>query len=356
MSSLPFDFDHQKLLDELGQFHSRLAHGFNNLSDIDTIDVGTTPRELVYTEEKLKLYRYRPLVGNPHPVPVLIVYALVNRPYIVDLQRDRSLVRRLLEAGIDVYLIDWGYPDRSDRFLTLDDYLNRYLMNSVDQVCRRHGSSSLNLLGICQGGTFSLCFGALHPERVRNLVTMVTPVDFHTVGNMLAHFTKAIDVDALVDTFGNIPGELLNWAFLSLKPFRLAGQKYIDLTDILDSRDRALNFLRMEQWIFDSPDQAGEAFRQFMKDFFQGNRLVSNEVKIGDATVDLKRLTMPILNIYATEDHLIPPAASLALGDCVGSDDYTVSAFRGGHIGIYVSGRSQKQVPPAIADWLRERC
>lgn len=355
MTSLPFNFNREKLLDELGQYQSRLSHGFSNLSRIDTIDVGTTPRELVYSENKLSLYRYRPLVSNPHPVPLLIVYALVNRPYMVDLQRERSLVRRLLETGIDVYLIDWGYPDRSDRFLTLDDYLNSYLLNCVEQVCARHGCDAVNLLGICQGGTFSLCFGAQHPERVKNLVTMVTPVDFHTEDNLLAHFVRAIDVDALVDTLGNVPGELLNWAFLSLKPFRLAGQKYVELIDILDNREQALNFLRMEKWIFDSPDQVGETFRQFMKDFFQENRLMTKDLQIGGKPVDLNQLTMPILNIYATQDHLVPPSASLVLGDLVGGEDYTVNAFHGGHIGIYVSGRAQKEVPPMIADWLRQR-
>ncbi len=355
MSQLPFQLDRENLLEELYEYQERLVRGFTNLSRVDEIDVGTTPRELIYTENKLKLYRYRPLVSNPHQIPVLLVYALVNRPYMVDLQRDRSLVRRLLEAGIDVYLIDWGYPDRSDRFLTLDDYLNGYLANCVEQVCERHEREAINLLGICQGGTFSLCYSALHPERVKNLITMVTPVDFHTEDNLLSHFVRAIEVDVLVDTFGNIPGELLNWAFVSLKPFRLAGQKYVELTDILDSREQALNFLRMEKWIFDSPDQAGETFRQFVKDFFQGNHLVSGDVEIGDAKVDLADITMPVLNIYATQDHLVPPSSSLPLGDLVGSRDYTVSAFHGGHIGIYVSGRAQKEVPPTIANWLRER-
>jgi len=355
MSSLPFRLDRETILEELCDYQERLIRGFSNLSRIDAIDVGVTPRDLIYSENKIKLYRYRPLVSNPHEVPVLLVYALVNRPYMVDLQRERSLVRRLLEAGIDVYLVDWGYPDRSDRFLTLDDYLNGYLANCMEQVCNRHDLEAINLLGICQGGTFSLCYSALHPERVKNLITMVTPVDFHTDDNRLSHFVRKIEVDALVDTFGNVPGELLNGAFLSLKPFRSAGQKYVELTDILDSREQALNFLRMEKWIFDSPDQAGETFRQFVKNFFQRNSLVSGDVEIGDAKVDLANISMPILNIYATQDHLVPPSSSLPLGQIVGSPDYTVRAFHGGHIGIYVSSRAQKEVPPTIANWLRER-
>ena len=154
---------------------------------------------------------------------------------------------------------------------------------------------------------------------------------------------------------GNIPGELLNWSFLSLKPFRLTGQKYADMTDILDDPDKLKNFLRMEKWIFDSPDQAGEAFRQFIKSFYQQNRLVTGGLEIGGRAVSLKQVTVPVLNVYATEDHLVPPESSMALEHHVGTKDYTAIAFPGGHIGIYVSGRSQNDIPPAIASWLQAK-
>jgi len=162
-------------------------------------------------------------------------------------------------------------------------------------------------------------------------------------------------VDLLVDTLGNVPGALLNFAFLSLSPFRLAGQKYVDLVDIFDDAQALKNFLRMEKWIFDSPDQAGEAFRQFAKDFFQQNKLVKGEVMIGDRRVNLHEVVMPVLNVYAAQDHRVPPAASRALAKCCGSRDYSELSFRGGHIGIYVSSRAQREVPPAIAAWLLAR-
>lgn len=355
MSKLPFNFRHDALLQELAEFQKKFVNGCDTLESIDEVDVGPTPRDAIYSESMLHLYRYRPLVANPHPVPVLIVYALVNRPYMIDLQRECSLVRSLLEAGIDVYLIDWGYPDRTHRFVGLDDYVNGYLSRCVDAVRERHDLDSINLLGICQGGSFSICFSALHPERIRNLITMVTPVDFHTDGNLLSHFVRTIDVDLLVDSLGNVPGELLNWSFLALKPFRLTGQKYMDLVDTIENRDKALTFLRMEKWIFDSPDQAGETFREFVKDFFQENKLIRGELRLGERSVRLQDITMPVLNIYATQDHLVPPASSLALGEHVGSVDYTPLAFHGGHIGIYVSRRARQEVPTAIADWLRQR-
>jgi polyhydroxyalkanoate synthase len=172
---------------------------------------------------------------------------------------------------------------------------------------------------------------------------------------MLSSWIQKVDVDLMVDTLGNIPGEMLNWTFLNLKPYQLMGQKYLGLVDMMEDKDVLKNFLRMEKWIFDSPDQAGETFRQFMKDFFQQNKLIKGEVEIGGQSVKLANVTMPVLNIYADQDHLVPPDASKALANYVGSTDYEELSFNGGHIGIYVSGKAQKTIPPAIGSWLNER-
>jgi polyhydroxyalkanoate synthase subunit PhaC len=340
---------------ELVEFNQKVIKGIDSIADVHEVDVAPAPREVVYQEDKCTLYHYEPTVDSPCRVPIIIVYALVNRPYMVDLQRDRSLVQRLLDLGMDIYLVDWGYADRGDMFLTMDDYINGYLDNCVDEVLGRHGLDAVNVLGICQGGTFSLCYAAMHPQRVRNLITMVTPVDFSTRDGLLNVWAQSLDVDAMVDTLGNVPGPFMNGGFLMLRPFQLMAQKYVGFVSILDQQQSLKSFLRMEKWIFDSPDQAGETFRQFIKDFFQDNKLIKGEVEIGGRRVDLGRVTMPILNIYATEDHLVPPASSIALERYAGATDFTTLPFPGGHIGIYVSSRSQKELAPALATWVRER-
>ena len=184
---------------------------------------------------------------------------------------------------------------------------------------------------------------------------MVTPVDFHTPDNMLSNWTRDMDVDLFVDTLGNVPADMMNFCYLTLKPWRLFVQKYVGLVDILDDPRALEDFLRMEKWIFDSPDQAGEAFRQFIKQFYQANGFIEGGIEIGGRAVDLGFVDMPVLNIFAEQDHLVPPDASRALKDVVGTDDYSELSFRGGHIGIYVSGRAQKEVPSAIHDWLAKR-
>jgi polyhydroxyalkanoate synthase len=353
----------EDLTQEYTDLTEKIVHGMDNLTSLkeEDIIVGVTPREAVYQEDKVTLYRFEPKVENPFPVPLLIVYALVNRPFMVDLQEGRSLVANLLKLGLDVYLIDWGYPTRSDRWLTLDDYINGYIDNCVDFIRARHDLDAINLLGVCQGGTFSLCYSSLHPDKVKNLVTMVAPVDFdmpNTLLNARGGCTlgaEAVDIDLMVDALGNIPGDYLNIEFLMLKPLQLGYEKYLSLPEIMGSRDKLLNFLRMEKWIFDSPDQAGETYRQFLKDFYQDNKLIKGEVKIGDRPVDLSNIIMPVLNLYAEKDHLVPPSSSLALENYIASDDYTVQSFPVGHIGMYVSGKVQRDLPPTIVDWLKAR-
>ena len=231
---------------------------------------------------------------------------------MMDLQEDRSLIRGLLAEGLDVYLIDWGYPDGADRFTTLADYIDGFLPACVARILDAHGLDALNILGVCQGGVFSLCYAALHPAEVRNLVTMVTPVDFHTPADLLSKWVRGIDVAAWVGD-GNVSGDVLNQLFLSLMPFRLTQQKYLDLLAPDLDRAKIENFMRVEQWIFDSPDQAGAAFREFLTWCYQENRLAAGHLEIAGRTVDLQALHAPLLNLIGKRDHLVPPAASLAL-------------------------------------------
>jgi len=347
--------DPQVAMRELIDFSQKFAAGIPALQAASGVEVGCSDKEAVFRDDKITLYRYKPIAKPAGVTPLLISYALVNRPYMMDLQQDRSLIRRLLEQGLDIYLIDWGYPNGADRFLDLDDYINGFLHNCLQHVLDEHKIDAANVLGVCQGGTFSLCYTALNPERVKNLVTMVTPVDFRTPENLLSKWAQDMDVDAVVDSSGNVSGEMLNMAYVSLMPFRLMQQKYVSLVDILKDPRQVENFMRMEKWIFDSPDQAGDAFRQFTQWFFQENRLVKGTVELGGRKVDLKQVTQPVLNIYGRQDHLVPPSASIPMERYVGSKDYTAFEMDVGHIGMYVSGKSQKALPETIAQWLKDR-
>ena len=341
---------------DIGELNRKLITGFENLKDIKDVDVGTAPKDLIYEEDKLKLYHYKQEKNMTCPVPVLIVYALVNKPYMLDLQPNRSLVRNLLNHGTDLYIIDWGYPTNADRYLTMDDYISGYLNNCVDFLSKRTKNEKINIMGICQGGTFSTIYSAIYPEKIKNLVTLVTPIDFSQDQGLLDIWSKGINVDNIVDAYnGLISGDFLNIGFLMLKPFNLFIGKYVDMLSIVDNKDLLLNFLRMEKWIFDSPDQAGECYRQFMKDLYQENKLVKGTLKIGEKEVNLKNVTMPLLNVYAKADHLVHPDSTKPLNNYVASKDKELYEFSGGHIGVFVGSKSQKELAPAIAAWLHKR-
>lgn len=349
------------MIENAQELQERLIKGVENLRKLEERDIrfGVTPKEEVFRNDHVKLYRFKSDVAPTLETPLLTVYALVNRPYMVDLQEDRSIVQSLLKRGVDIYLVDWGYPGPLERWVTLDDYINEYIDSCVDFLRETHGVDAVNILGICQGGVFSLCYTALHPEKVKNLVTMVAPVDFAVEATrktgLLNAWVDGLDADLMVDAMGNIPGGFMNFGYLMLRPFALSVGKYLGLADIMDDEAKLISFLRMEKWIFDSPDQAGETFRQFIKDFYQDNKLIKGEVELGGRRVDLSKIKQPVLNILAEEDHLVPPASAEALGRYVGTDDYTLKTFETGHIGMYVSGKVQRDLPPTIAEWLAGR-
>jgi polyhydroxyalkanoate synthase len=198
-------------------------------------------------------------------------------------------------------------------------------------------------------------YSALHPEKVKNLITTVTPSNFDTDKGLLNIWAKAIDPDIIADTHGNMSGDMLNIVFLLLNPARLMLDKYVGYFEKVDDRVFVENFIRMEKWIFDSPDVPGEVFRQFIKDCFQNNLLIQSKMELGGKRVDLRNITMPILNIYGRFDHLVPPEACELLTSRVGTKDTEDMCIDTGHIGIYVSSKCQKELAPKIARWLQER-
>lgn len=332
----------------------------------DALAIATTPKEEVWREDMVRLYRYLPTVEAAGPaLPVLIAYALVGRYQMIDLEAERSFVRKLLARGLQVYVVDWGEPARQHRWLSIDDYVSGYLDACVDVIRRREGVPKVNLLGVCQGGVLSLCYAALQPQRVANLVLTVTPIDFHAdiaqpepEGGYMNRWARALDgddIDRLVDSLGCVAGASVGQSFLMMSPVGNAAKYTLNLLDIADDEGKLLAFLRMERWMSDRPHVPGEFVRQWFKDLYQANKLVRNEFELGGRTVDLKRVTMPVLNVWAAGDVVVPTACSRGQGRHFGTADYSELSVPGGHIGTFVGGKSQAILAPTIAEWLRQR-
>lgn len=331
----------------------KFLKSYESMMKVTSDKANQTPRDVVFEIDKLKLFHYQKQAKTVSKVPTLIVYALVNTPSMMDISQDKSFIKHLVENGLDMYLIEWGFPTKDDKYLTLDDYINVYIDECVDYIRKESGVDKINILGVCQGGTFTLMYSALHPEKVKNIVTLVTPVDFSTDDGLLFKWGKYLNSDKMVEAYGVVPGDFMNTGFLTLKPLSLMVNKYVDVINDLDDPDQMSNFMTMEKWIFDSPGQAGRAFNDFLNSMYKENKLIKGEMEVGGQKVDLKKVTHPILNLYAERDNQVPNAATIPMKDYVGSKDYTAKSFPTGHIGMFVSGRSQREVAPTVVEWLK---
>jgi len=347
-------FNPVEITEELMSVSEKIANGYKTLQSIGEVEVATTPKELVWTSDKISMYHYLRDTPAKCATPVLVSFAMLNRHDVLDLQ-ERSLMKKLVEEGLDVYIMDWGYHNKSDRYLTMEDYIDGYMNDAVDFLRKKHKVKSIHKMGICQAGTFSMIYASLYPEKLKSLTTYVAPYDFSDTKCMLYKWPKYIDVDAMVDYHGTIPGELIDGAFGMLKP-SMNISKYMGVLDTLEDKAKTENFLRMEKWKSDLPAIPGEMYRKYIKDLFRDNLLIQDKFTLGGRPVHLKNMTVPFLNVYATEDTIIPNDSTKAVMSKIGSTDKKEYPFPGGHIGVFVGGKSQKELAPAVAKWVCERC
>jgi polyhydroxyalkanoate synthase len=353
----------QQLMDE----GVKAVKSNETLSHINQTDVqiAETPADVVFSVDKVTLSRYRPLTKKKaNTPPILICYGLFGRQTMIDLQEDRSLVRSLLNDGIDVYVVDWGNPTRADQFLTLDDYINGYLRDCVDYMITQNDGKPISMFGICEGGTFATCLVALEPELFSGLSLAITPIDF--VGepdnfwrgegflNKWVQNMSEAEVNEIIDTHGNMPGALTGAIFSSLTPMSSMTKYNLGLARLEGNEAATLNFLRMEKWIADRPDHPGAAAKEWFNQLYRENRLTAGTLELGGRTVNLGHISCPVLNIYAEQDHIVPVSCTKALGKYVRPKLYREIGFSGGHVGVFVSRKAQGVVASGLSDWLKE--
>lgn len=319
------------------------------------VEVGATPHDVVYQENKLRLLHYRPHGEKVAPIPLLMVPAMINRYYVLDLKPGRSLVEYLLARGIDVYMLDWGIPGPEDRGITWDHYISVYLHHVVQQVLEIAKTEQISLLGYCMGGTMTAIYTTFFPHLVKNLITLTAPVNFHDEG-LLSIWTRKeyFNVDRVVDVLGNVPPHLMQSVFMMLKPTNQFS-KLVTLADKLHDDEFIDLFFAMETWVNDNIPFPGEAFRKYIRDCYQENLLCQNRLEVSGQRVDLKRITCPLLIIAAAKDHICPPDSATLLQDLVSSDDKKVVVLPSGHVGIMSGGVASNFLWPTLGDWLAAR-
>lgn len=342
--------------DNIQKDYKRLKRVTEVLTKEPEPQVGQTPKEVIWTKNKAKLYRYQPTIKKTNKIPILMVYALINKPYILDLTPGSSLIEYLTNKGHDVYLLDWGTPGYEDRNMKLDDYVLDYIPRAVQKVLRKSNADEITILGYCIGGTLTSIFAALNPDLpIRNLIFLTSPFDFSDAGlfsNWLDE--RYFNLDLMVDTLGNIPGETIDFGNKLLKPYVNFVGPYLSLSDRADNEEFVKSWTLMQKWVGDGVPFPGEAYRQWISEFYQKNKLINDELYIRGQQVKLSNIKANVLNIGAERDHIATPSQVEALLGKISSKDKTFKLMPTGHVSVAVGKTAVKQTYPTIEEWITD--
>ena len=344
-----------KLVQEFFSFTKNVADAPKLVPAPAEITLESTPYDVAYEEDKVRLLHFKPLAEKQIKTPLIISYAIINRYHILDIQPKKSWVRKILESGIDTYMIDWGNPSNIDKYLDFDDYVNSYMDSCVEFVKKETGADSVSMQGYCTGGTIATIYATMYPRKIKNLIATAPVIDGWKDTTVVSNVAKHIDVDKLVEVIGNMPPEFMYYCFSILKPFEQGIEKYYRFFKNIHDKEFVDSFLRVEKWLSETPPIPGELFKQWIKDIYQENLLIQNKMFVGGKQVDLKNITMPIFIQTAVGDHLVSPECSMPLYYAVGSQDKTLRVYPTGHVGMIASSFSQKQILPELIQWLKER-
>ncbi len=339
-------------------FFEKYDQGLSILFEGAKADTGQTPKETIWTKNKAKLYHFQTETGKQHKTPILIVYALINRPYILDLIPGNSLVEYLSEQGYDVYMLDWGIPGDEDADLSFEDYVLDYMPRAIRKVLRKSGEDQITLFGYCMGGTMCAMYASLFPETLRNLVLLTAPTDFaeENIG-LYALFTSEnhLDPGLLADAFGNIPGEMIDTGNRMLRPVTNYVGTYVSMWERIFEDKPMESWLAMNKWVNDGPPFPGATFKQWIRDFYQQNKLIKGEVYLRGRRVDLSNINIPILNVAGTKDHICTLPQAEATTNAVSSTDKEFFTLDAGHVGLMTGRGARQGLWPKLTDWLESR-
>jgi polyhydroxyalkanoate synthase len=357
---------YDKLNEEFSNGQLRFINALELPEKMRNVQVGLTPRERIWYKNKASLYHYflpdgggallEP--GQPKPrIPLLIVYALINKPYVLDLRPNSSFIDYMLQRGFEVYLLDWGTPSDEDGRIRLDDYVLDYIPRAIRKMRQHAGVNEFTLLGYCMGGTLSLLYTAARKDdQPENLILLASPVDFGQPNTFSLWLKEQyFNVDALVNTLGLVPGEMVDFGSKMLKPFQNYVQSYLDLHGKLWDDKFVESWVAMNKWVNDGIPMSGETFRQWVNDFYRHNKLLKGEMVLGSRQISLKDITCNLLSVIAERDHIVPPEMTRPLMNAVGSKDKYEHSIPAGHVGMVAGRGAVKQLWPMIGDWMEKR-
>ena len=337
-----------------------------------------SPHDIIYLKGNTRLLHYHGIrekeeEDKENSKPLLIIYAPINRFHIMDLNPKRSVVRNLLSNGLDVYLLDLGYPTKEDDKLSLNDYVD-YVKDAVQTILKkekegeqqgqRQENKKISILGYCWGGILALIYTALEATNttqnngdntVKSLALMATPVDFSKENTILAKWSKAVNIDKMIHEFGDMNGQILDIAFAMRNPPRYTFDKYLKLFKKLYDKEFVDTFIDVERWLYDTPPVPGNLHRQIINNCYKDNLLITNKMKIDDNYIDLRNITIPVLTIDAEKDDLVTTESTIAVSDYVSSNEKDFLRSPGGHVALCISDNAHEKLWPKAAEWIQSK-
>jgi polyhydroxyalkanoate synthase len=326
---------------------TRLKYGPEFIGDPKKIETGLTPRQLVMKDRNHCLYFYPGKKEKNEPL--LLIYSLINRPYIFDLRPGRSMIEFLCSQGYDIYLVDWDDATPESALLTLDDLLAGTLHRFTRWVLRKHRAEKLNILGYCMGATFAVMYAALYPELVKKLVLLTPPLG-NEAGGILQKIASSICWENKIAGSGIISGRMLKQLFNSVRPAG-AIKKERDFWLNYDRENYLENFLPVEKWSNDSPDLPGKIFFEFLDICFRKDLLNTGKFSTGNSHIDLNRVTCPVFSVAARHDWIIPVSALNTVQKVLPAASHRSFEVPGGHIGLVI-GKSAGLMWNEMLDFL----
>ncbi len=318
--------------------------------------VGLTPKKTIHKRGTLNLYHYDAQTDEIYRVPILIVMAITNRSYVLDIAPGNSLIEFLVKRGYDVFVIDWAPPRPEEKSLRLEDYTLDFIPSCIRRIEDITGEKDVSILGYCMGGVLSVIYAATHPDGpLKNLVCFTTPINWHEMGLFTAWSDKThFDVDKLVDTVGNVPPDLILSAFDMLRPGdKVSGR--LKLWQNMWNDQFVESYRKFDRWANETLPIAGEYFRQMTKELLWGNKLYESKLRVGGKRADIGNIKVPLLHVVAEHDHIIPRKASSPLVELAGSEDKEELLLKGGHISLVAGPNAVRRLWPKLDEWLSER-
>lgn len=362
----------QRALDQSLALNERAAAIANNAFDWvflreTLVKSGQTPFELVHEGDPMSLRYYAPPPGQVHALPLVLVPPLGVTTETFDLLPTRSLVRHMAASGFNTYLIDWGKPERRHAHLGLKDYALTMMSEALQKVREHSGSKEVSLMGWCMGGLLCLIhLGATGDAKVRNLVTVASPIDLRG-GGIVARTAMALNTPArLIRKFSGFrlhnldPQKLHAPAWLTTLGFKLTDPigsitTYWDLLTRLWDREFVERHTTTSDYLNNMLLYPGGVIQDMVVKMAVDNRLAEGRIEVGGRVADLRKIRANVLVFAGDSDHLVPAQIARRSVELVASKDREFRIAPGGHMGVILGGKAQHAVWAQSADWLAQR-